>query len=411
VGPLPATSVPSRRRLLWAAVALIVVAVIGFLTTQIALNSTRVGAAAMPALGLPSPSALPSVPPTILPTSLPSILPSPSKPPVAPPSLPPLKTPAPPSPSLPPVPSPPIPPIGGTPGGLGSPSPAPSHGGLGPGNSGSGGSNGDPRGANGGSTDPSAGGGGGISIPLTTIVLHSPFDIALAGALATLPLLVGMWLLLFGRTWTTALQARNARVRLAVAADLGISPRELVSLGPEALFKIREEAAFDDLTGTLRRAAGVHALEREIARARRQKSPMSIAFLDLDGLKQANDTRGHRAGDELLRNLALTLKEDLRGQDLVMRYGGDEFVCVLPDTVGDAARAKLSWVQTDAAKRGINFSIGLAQLERSDDVVSLLARADQELYQAKARRGRVGAPTTVVNDDVRQSAWRSARSG
>ena len=178
---------------------------------------------------------------------------------------------------------------------------------------------------------------------------------------------------------------------MMVANDLGLSPRELTSLSTRALFKLREEAAFDDLTGVLRRAAGMSALEREIHRARRQKAPLTVAFIDLDGLKLANDKRGHKAGDELLRELATALKSGLRGQDLVVRYGGDEFVCVLPDTVADAGRAKMSWVQTEAAKAGIRFSVGLAQLDRSDDVVSLLGRADREMYESKARRGAIRA--------------------
>jgi diguanylate cyclase len=119
------------------------------------------------------------------------------------------------------------------------------------------------------------------------------------------------------------------------------------------------------------------------------KSPLTVAFVDLDGLKQANDRRGHKAGDELLRGLASILKSGLRGQDLVTRYGGDEFVCVLPDTPADAARAKLSAIQSDADSIGLRFSTGAAQLERSDDVVSLLARADREMYEAKGRRGEI----------------------
>jgi diguanylate cyclase (GGDEF)-like protein len=220
-------------------------------------------------------------------------------------------------------------------------------------------------------------------------VLTSPLDVGLAVALACLPLLLGIWLLVFGRTLVEARRAREAQLRLALAGDLGLRPRELTSLNTKALFKLREQAAFDDLTGALRRGAGISAIDREVARARRHKSPLSLAFVDIDGLKAANDRRGHAAGDKLIRGLAQALKDGLRDQDLLVRYGGDEFVCVLPDTPGDAGFAKLSAIQKTAAKAGVRFSVGLAELERSDDVVSVLARADRQLYMAKARRGEI----------------------
>ena len=338
--------------------------------TAVATSAGSSGPPAPVNLPLLSPT-LPAVNPPPLPTALPTL--ATSLPTVSPPALS--------TPSLPvtlPTPSPSIP------GGL-LPSPSPSasptpQGGAG----GSGSSSGGPGGSGGGQ-----GPGGGFTIPLIGIVIRSPLDAALLGAIASLPLLFGIWLLLFGRTWAEARRSRDAQIRLAIAHDLGLQPRQLLSMSTEAMFKLREEAAFDELTGVLRRAAGISALDREIARARRQKAPLAVAFVDVDGLKETNDKRGHKAGDDLLRSMAALLKGALRAQDLVMRYGGDEFVCVLPDTVADAGRAKISWIQTEADAKGIGFSAGVAQLERADDVVSLLGRADTEMYAVKSRRGKI----------------------
>ena len=230
---------------------------------------------------------------------------------------------------------------------------------------------------------------GGIPIPFTAIYVSSPLDLALLAAVAVLPLLFGIWLLLVSRTFTEARRRRDAQIRLILAADLGLPPRDLTSMSTKALFDLREKSAFDELTGVLRRAAGVSMAEREIARSRRHNTPLTVAFIDVDGLKEANDAKGHTAGDDLLRALVHSLREGLRAEDILLRYGGDEFVCVLPDTTVRSARLKLGDIQDQAAAQGVRFCAGLAQLQRSDDVVSLFARADKDLYDFKANRGEI----------------------
>jgi diguanylate cyclase (GGDEF)-like protein len=240
--------------------------------------------------------------------------------------------------------------------------------------------------------------GRGVVIPFTSINVDSPLNVALLAALAALPLLFGIWLLVFGRTIAEARRVRDAQVRLMLAADLGLRPRDLTSMSTRSLFNLREKSAFDELTGVMRRAAGISTAEREIARARRHNAALSVAFVDLDGLKEANDKDGHSAGDELLRRLVQALKEGLRAEDAVLRYGGDEFVAVMPDTSAREARTRLADIQLEAAKSGIRFSVGAAELTKSDDVVSLLARADRDLYDFKTHRGEIVQLPTQARD-------------
>jgi diguanylate cyclase (GGDEF)-like protein len=102
--------------------------------------------------------------------------------------------------------------------------------------------------------------------------------------------------------------------------------------------------------------------------------------------------------------LTEALREGLRGEDAILRYGGDEFVCVLPDMSVRQARQKLSDIQVEAAKAGVRFCMGVAQLQRKDDVVSLFARADRELYDFKAKRGEiVQLPTVSSRKDGKRS--------
>lgn len=226
-----------------------------------------------------------------------------------------------------------------------------------------------------------------VAIPYTRIVVRAPpLSIGLISAIAALPLLVVLWLYLAGRTWSETLARRAAGLRQAMAGELGVPSEELRSLQAPALMKLREQVTFDELTGTLRRAAGIVAVDREIARANRLKEKLSVAFLDVDGLKRINDTKGHQSGDALLKGVASLLQERLRGQDLVFRFGGDEFVCVLPETNLELAEETLREFQSEARAKHLPFSFGVADLQPGDDTVSLLGRADQRLYAAKHKQ-------------------------
>lgn len=148
----------------------------------------------------------------------------------------------------------------------------------------------------------------------------------------------------------------------------------------------------DQLTGALNRRGLDETLEREIKRADRQQSPISMVMLDIDNFKQINDTLGHQAGDRVLVHLSRVIKETLRPTDAVARYGGEEFLIVLPDTGLAEAVESITRLQRELTKKFflndnqrllITFSAGVAERAGSEVVADLITRADKAMYLAK----------------------------
>jgi diguanylate cyclase (GGDEF)-like protein len=194
----------------------------------------------------------------------------------------------------------------------------------------------------------------------------------------------------------------SGQTRQVLAAVLGVDEGALAGFTPEALDRalsrirsllsnferLEEAAAHDDLTGALRRGSGMVALQREIDRSRRLGGRgLVVAFIDVDGLKQVNDTLGHAAGDRLLRDVVAAILERVRSYDIVFRYGGDEFVCGLVDVSLEQARRTIRDIRRNIAARyeGARVSVGLSAYKPGDDASRLLHRADAALYEERAR--------------------------
>ncbi len=157
-----------------------------------------------------------------------------------------------------------------------------------------------------------------------------------------------------------------------------------------ALEHERQLARLDPLTGTLNSRSFLELAEREAARSRRTGGALTIAYLDLDGFKAVNDTFGHSAGDDVLKQVADVLRTGTRPADVVGRLGGDEFVLLFPDTDAAAATNPLNRIRAavrtyaEATGYGVTMSIGAATFTRPpDDVNALLRAADELMYEAK----------------------------
>ena len=156
---------------------------------------------------------------------------------------------------------------------------------------------------------------------------------------------------------TTASERPVTRHRKQAARD-----REQAARDREQAAYERTHAGTDELTGARRRGVGLEELENEIQRARRTGQSLVAIYVDVDGLKSVNDEQGHRAGDEMLRSVVNGLRDHLRPYDLIIRLGGDEFLCVLPTGL-DEARLRVAGFRSDLSESvGASVSVGFSEL-------------------------------------------------
>jgi diguanylate cyclase (GGDEF)-like protein len=167
-------------------------------------------------------------------------------------------------------------------------------------------------------------------------------------------------------------------------------------LAENLLLRLRRQRAqkfalTDPLTRLFNRRMGITSLDQEIARAHRSGHPMTVLMIDLDDFKKLNDVHGHVQGDHALRAIAEVLRKTLRKSDTICRYGGEEFLVVLPETTAEEASILAARLFTAAEARGremqlpITVSIGQASIRAEDTVESLLQRADKALYASKSQ--------------------------
>jgi len=158
------------------------------------------------------------------------------------------------------------------------------------------------------------------------------------------------------------------------------------------LAETSEMVRHDQLTGALNRRGLEEVFDKEIARAKRQQSPLCLSVIDIDNFKKLNDSLGHDAGDAALTHLVNTVRVALRPQDTVARFGGEEFVILLPDTALEEARTVVIRVQRELTKHYflhdnqkilITFSAGVTQLPPDETREQAIKRADELMYQAK----------------------------
>ena len=189
------------------------------------------------------------------------------------------------------------------------------------------------------------------------------------------------------RARAAADRAKAADDRARAAADRADAARERVESRrvqaetQEALAR----GATDDVTGTWTRSAGLLNVARETERASRTHAVLTLAFIDVDGLKEVNDTHGHLAGDRLLRLVGETVTANVRPYDVVVRYGGDEFLCAMPNLPLDAANERMQKIAATlkAAETGHSITFGLAQYVPGERVEELIGRADANLLDAR----------------------------
>ena len=184
---------------------------------------------------------------------------------------------------------------------------------------------------------------------------------------------------------------------LVVRLKRVLRERALIAQRRQMEEQLREMTITDDLTKLYNMRHFYSQLQLEMDRALRYKGSLSLLLLDLDGFKQYNDTYGHPEGDQVLIKLGEVIRECLRKSDTAYRYGGDEFMVVLPETRGDEARNVAERIRTSFASVNphhisggnvdVTLSVGVAEYQPGEDLSGFITRADQTMYQAKREGG------------------------
>jgi diguanylate cyclase len=193
--------------------------------------------------------------------------------------------------------------------------------------------------------------------------------------------------------------AREMRdINKALEERLTLSKSEISNL-QQSLEAIRAESLTDPLTGLGNRKYFDRSIEMAVQNAIANGEPLSLLMFDIDHFKSFNDSYGHLTGDQVLRLVAMSLKQTIKGQDITARYGGEEFAVVLPNTalrqaltVADHIRRAVMAKELKKKSTGeilgrVTISVGVSMLKPDDDTDSLIERADACLYAAK-RNGR-----------------------
>lgn len=182
------------------------------------------------------------------------------------------------------------------------------------------------------------------------------------------------------RTHAVLQRRAAARDRELAAEDRAAAAHDRQSYGLELA-----SLEVDELTGALRRGPGLAAVRREIERTHRTGEQLTVVFIDIDGLKQMNDTDGHVAGDVLLRTVVRCVTEEFRSYDLIFRFGGDEFVCAISGNgLGDvASRFERIATRLHRGIPGATISIGVSERQEQDTVESMIERADSAMLAGR----------------------------
>ena len=209
------------------------------------------------------------------------------------------------------------------------------------------------------------------------------------------------------------LAADRRRILEAASALLAVSVKNA-----QLFSEVRDNSVKDALTGCFTRAHSLDVIDAELRRARRSQTPVSLIMFDLDHFKDVNDRYGHLCGDAVLSAVGKRMKEVLRGSDLKCRWGGEEFLVLLPETPLHGARRVADTLRREIAERPIPWagegltvtaSFGLAQtLPGEVNVEAVIARADQALYRAKddgrnCVRIAAETPALIADEDARHN--------